>query len=155
MPGTTNTDLSSQIGDVREQIGKLMESQRHASSGRQVLHDKLDKVLDAVQTQAVALAEVSKDASLALSGAAQTRDRVDAFDRSITPIITDLAGKVDKLETTNREEVSPLLKIVSQVRALGWVLVFISGLGIVSVGSLFTFFNDTARTMVLNWLGVS
>ena len=120
-----------------------------------MLHDKLDKLIDAIQVQAVAMAGVSKDAALASAGAAQARDRVDAFDREIAPVIWELSGKVTELETVNKEEVGPLLKIVGQVRAIGIVIIAISSAGVLSLGGLLTFFNNAAKIAVLNWLGLA
>lgn len=154
MSTVTNSQLAEQLGDVREKIGALLADQKHASQGRNVLHDKLDRLLDAVQTQAVAVAEASKDAALASSTAAQTRDRLDAFDREFKPAIQDLKSDVDDLKKADADA-APLLGTVRQVRTIGVVIIAISGTGVLSVGAVFSFFNDSARLLVLNWLGLS
>lgn len=151
----TNQQLAQQLGDVRQEIGKLMETSRHASQGRAVLHEKLDKVLDVIQLQAVSLAETRKDATAAALTAAQTRDRIDAFEREVTPIVSELKGKVETLEATNKTEVGPVLNTVKQVRTIAMVLVGISGTAVAAVGTVFSFFNDAARQAVLNWLGLA
>lgn len=152
---TTNNDLAEQIGNVRQELGRLMEGQKHASTGRAVLHEKLDKIIDAVQLQALAIAGASKDASLASSTAAQTRDRLDAFDREVRPVITELKGKVEELEATNKTEVGPVLTTVKQVRTIGVVLIGLASVSALSVGSVFAFFNGAAKSFVLNWLGLA
>lgn len=158
---TTNADLSQQVGDVREQVGALIEGQRAAERGRGVLHEKIDRVLDAVQVQAVAMAGISKDAALAVQVAAQTRDRLDAFDREVSPTINDLKtsvhdfkGRVTDLETAHTDA-APLLDTVKQARNLLAVLIVIAGSSAVGVGAIFAFFNDAARQAVRSWLGIA
>lgn len=150
---TTNKDLAAQIGDVREQLGAVLAETRHASQGRQVLHEKLDRVLDIVQTQAIAIASATKDAALATATAAQTRDRVDAFDREITPAITELKSDVSDLKNAN-SAAAPLLDTIRQARNLLTILVVIAGASGIGLVGVLTFFNEAARGAFRTWLGI-
>lgn len=152
MSAVTNAQLAEQLGDVREKLGAIAADQQHAATGRSVLHEKLDRLTDSLQLVAISLAETGKDATLATTTAAQTRDRMDALDRSVTADLDALRSSVGKLEKTNADDIEPVIKVIGQVRAIAIVLVAISGLGIASVGSVFTFFNSTARHIVLDWL---
>lgn len=158
---TTNAQLASRIDTVHQQLGGLVEGQRSAERGRAVLHEKLDRLLDVVQAQAIATAEATKDAALAVSVAAQTRDRIDALDREITPAIaelkqqgSDLGKQVEELHKADTDA-APLLNTIKQARNLLAVLIGIAASSGAGLFAFLVWFNDTARDVVLNWLGLS
>lgn len=155
MSAVTNNDLANQLGDIREKVGAIVSDQKHASQGRAVLHEKLDRLTDSLQVIAVALAETGRDAAQATATAAQTRDRLDAIDRTLSPAVASLTEDVEQLKKTHADELVPLVSTVKQVRNVAGVFAGIAALGVASVGGTLAFANDFARNAVLGWLGLS
>lgn len=157
---TTNQQLAERLDGVFQQIGALIEGSKNAERGRFVLHEKLDKLLDAVQVQALQVAGSTKDAEIAGQIAAQTRDRVDALDRELKPAIAELKQQTKELSDDVGElkqaniQAGPLLDTVRQARNLLIVLISIAATSGVGIGGVFMFFNTAARDAIRGWLGI-
>ncbi len=147
---TTNNDLSRQQGDILRVLGRLEEGQAHASEGRKVIHEKLDRMDERVGDIADTVLKQAHDLTLITETAKQARDEVlklrTEVDRDVKPQLASVG--------TFRADAEPVIVSIKKLRLGLTILVWLLGAGGVLTGGTFVLANAYAKAVIREWLEI-
>ncbi len=150
MTEPTNSDIMFELGKLTSAAAQQLIESSRANESRRVLYDKIEETNSVVQSIKSEQQEQSFLLRATTDIAVQARDGLQAFrakyEKEAAPILEGVE--------TFRQEVEPLLAATRAVK--NWTAVFavLTGAGIISVGTIFAFFNEAAKAAIRTWLGI-